>query len=235
MNNYNIFFENKIRVFFNELDKNLVKETIDNFLFSQNKLLEYFKVDIDFPVFNIFLIPSRDEYDLFVKNFTQTPTSKERIAQTQGNELYLLSPNVYHLYADCYSFNKEEYTRLITHEFTHIFEELISPKSAMECKPTWWHEGLAVYLSEQYNKETEFTEGLKDELKIDIPKLKDLSGFRAYIWGWTVINFIESRYGANKILELIKDYTYLDFINTFGLSEDNFENEWQNYLSKGLV
>ena len=138
-------------------------------------------------------------------------------------DLYLLSPNAYHYdAASSYTssvdgkYNKEIYQRMIAHEVVHMLEEHLSPKGAMEIRPVWWGEGLAVYISEQYKFDSDFIslseKIIKDGL-INPPKFEffnNISGSDAYIWGWILIDIIIKKCGKKDVFDFIKNNSYTD-------------------------
>ena len=239
LKNYNIYFGNKIRIFYTQKEENILKETERNFEDAKNEICKYFDVNIELPVFNLFIAENRGAYDFFVQNYTTIPTSKDRLAQPQLIDLYILSPNAYNAdsnydYAPGY-YDKDEYKRLIKHEFIHMFEEYLSPKGSMEVRPLWWGEGLAVYLSEQYKEEGIFMKYLDEEVKREIPTFEEIVGRKAYIFGWTIIKFLEEKYGKKLLMRIIKENNSEDILSSVSISKEKFYDEWKVYLKKNII
>ena len=235
-NTYKILHFKKARVIYPENENILAKQTYENFAQGINKTLEFFDLDINLPLFNIFIIPSRKEYDSFVSHLTATPTDKSRVGQPQLEDLYLLSPNAYPTDADKFylnkngSYDKDIYNRIVVHEAVHMIEEFISPKDSMEVRPSWWSEGLAVLVSEQYKLDSDIVKRLeKDLISGQIPKIKDLDGANAYIWGWSVIRFIIENLGTDKITYIMKETCDADIFKYLQTTEIEFEKKWRKF------
>lgn len=233
---YSIAHSKRARVVFSEKDRNIVSETRKNAVAGIDAVLKYFSLRFKFPLINIFIAPGRKEYDFFVAHLTPVPTSKGRIGQPQAVDLYLLSPNAYKRDADHVYlkpggiYNKAMYGRFIVHEMVHMAEEYISPRGAMDARPRWWSEGLAVYLSGQYRES-----GIQDLMKKalagnHIPSIDELSGPNAYIWGWTVIKYIETRFGKSKIRHVLERTNNFNLSKILGVNSKNFEQKWRKFV-----
>ncbi len=197
-----------------------------------------FNIQSNFSFFNLFCCSSRKEFDKFVQLFTRIPTGESRVAQPQGHDLYISSPKCYKNDAKCYAleqspfYDVEDFKRTIIHETVHIWEELNSPNGAMEIRPLWWSEGLAVCLSEQY-EEKEFKKRLKaDCAQGFIPKLAEMTGWRAYVWGCVLIQFLLENYDKNVFLNVLLKTVDEDIISFFETDKNLFFNNFENYKKK---
>jgi hypothetical protein len=182
-----------------------VKETFDGIILARIKASEYFKQG--FPQdLRIALAPSRSEYDriAYGKEGTEDSpiTPATRIAQPLGErEIVFLSPVAYCIDSD-YEYKKEEYLRLLLHEYVHVIARYYNSKL-----PRWFEEGLAVYVSEQWKYEDELSQYTYNAIITNsIPSLRIIMNSREYYfrWAWTIIHYIERKYGHKTILELIE-------------------------------
>ena len=229
---YGIAHFKRARIIISKNDEDVLRETYRNFVYGCKTVLKYLGLRVELPLFNIFIAPSRKEYDRFVAHLTKIPTSKGRVAQPQMADLYLLSPNAYPKDAESVYlgpngvYDKGLYRRTVVHEAVHMAEEYLSPKGAMETRPQWWKEGLAVYVSGQYKKDRDIKELIKSSLD-KIPDIRGVKGANSYVWGWSIIRYIETRFGKNKILNILEKQVDLDLHKTFKIQQQVFEKEWQ--------
>jgi len=239
---YKVRFYSDIRIFFSEVDIEIVEVTASYFRESLADVSSYFDItECFFPVFNIFILRNRKEYDLFVQKYTKIPTGSSRIAQPQSIDLYILSPNAYSNDAPMYydkdlnSYNIHDYGRTIKHEVVHMIEEMLSPFQALETRPSWFGEGLAVYLSKQYREEDEWMESLIEERELGIPMIKELRGKKAYIFGWTLVKYIEEKIGAKGLKRIIEKSKGDDIFIVARLDREQIEREWKEYLVSSIL
>ncbi|MDP8226479.1 MAG: hypothetical protein P9L89_02390 [Candidatus Celaenobacter polaris] len=230
-----LWFDGKnIRVGFTEKDRKFVKKTFIGLKEAIKFLSVYFHLEKDFPSIRSILTPSREEYDLLVKELLkvniETPSNPSRIAQPQRTDLVLLAPSAYST-DSIYRYSAKEYKRLLFHEVTHMFEEYLSPN--IELTPRWWSEGLAVYLSEQWKYEDDFRapvlEGFRSK---NIPKIKEIQKDvkLSYQWGWTIVKYIDYCYGRKTILNIVANCVDGDVFKIIGETIRNFERGWKKYL-----
>jgi len=223
-----------IRIEFTDKDRKFVRETSAGLKEAIKFLSEYFHLEKSFPSIRAVLAPDRKQYDHLVKELLgvdiEKPSRPSRIAQTQHTDLVLLAPSAYSR-DSIYKYFPDEFKRLIFHETTHIFEEYLSPN--MEVLPRWWTEGLAVYLSNQWEYEDEFRvpvlEGLKNK---KIPNLGRIQGNvkLSYQWGWTIVKYIEYCYGQKTILNIVRNCMDGDVLKMVEETATNFEKRWKKYL-----
>lgn len=234
LDNYLVLGEGNIEVRYIEGYKPSAEETFIDLKEALVFLSRYFCLKKPFPPIRAILVPNRREYDHLVINLLgvdiETPSDPSRIAQPQKTDLVFLSPSAYREHS-IYKYNPAEYRRLVLHELTHVFEEYLTPD--IETTPRWWSEGLAVYLSEQWRYEGEFRQpvlkGIKEKFIPDIEEIQ-VSRKLCYNWGWTIVMFIESTYGKEMILKIVRE---CDNGNVFEiLSEDvrNFKKRWKKWL-----
>lgn len=208
MNDNHIFNRNNIRIRYKGKDKAFINGTYFGIKRGVRLLSEYFNREMKLPEIEITLAENRKEYDLILSNrhgLKALKTPATRIAQPIDTNLLLLSPSAYES-DSTYIFKKEEYIRLMIHEYTHIVIRLLSCET--DAVPRWFEEGLAVYLSEQWLYEDEIVGpvywGVK---KNKIPTLRKILTNRIYyyLWGWTVVKYIEKHYGKKMILNIVNN------------------------------
>lgn len=233
---YNIRQFGKARVIFTDRDENVVGETYDAAVSAVRSVLRYFGLKLEFPLINLFIVPSRKEYDRFVAHLTRVPTDKWRLGQPQGHDFYLISPNSYPADVSANYLDSEGacdrgmYKSFIKHEIVHMVEELISPMGAMELRPQWWGDGLAVYITGQYRDRITSKCMKRDLAAGKIPGIDGLKGGPAYIWGWSLVRYIEKRFGRKKILEILQTTCEQDIPGLLKLGKKALERDWQKSL-----
>jgi hypothetical protein len=234
---YQISHFSDSRILYSKNDSNIVAETHTDFIQGIKTFQKFFSIKLALPFFNIFITPDRKEYDRFVSHLTKTPTHKGRVAQPQVLDLYLLSPNAYQKDASAFfagkngKYDKDIYRRVVIHETVHMLEEFLAPKGHMEYPALGWStEGLAVYISQQHLREDDIWELLKKDLHTNsVPSLKNCNGTNSYTWGWTIISFIEKKYGRDSILSYIQSPCHTDLVSLLGTNTSAFEAEWQEF------
>jgi hypothetical protein len=166
-------------------------------------------------------------YDQLVQLITRVPTDKRRIGQPQGHDIYLLSPSCYRKDAPSYGrdkppfYDEVEFKHNVIHELVHVWEELSSPTGAMDTRPGWFSEGLAMYVSESFT-EHEFKVSLKDDyIKGIIPKPDEIREDRNYTWGCILFEFLLKEFGPQQILTVIKDTCEKDIISLLDSDTDS--------------
>lgn len=230
---YNIKHYKGARVIYLDRDADAVETTYKHAMSGIRKGLRFFGLPPEFPLINIFIAPRRTEYDKLVSHLTKVPTSKGRLGQTQGHDLYIISPKAWatdvhpDYLASNGGYDKKVYRQFIEHETIHMIEEYSSPKNAMEIRPQWWCEGLAVYTTGQYRDRINREETKKD-LAIDkLPHITGMKGRDAYVWGWSLVRYIEKRFGREILKKIIIESCTEDILGFLKLRRNKFELEWR--------
>ena len=224
------------RVIYAEKDENSVEKAYKYAIAGMRKYLRFFGLPPEFQLINIFIAPRRMEYDRLVSHLTKTPTNKGRLGQPQGHDLYLISPNAWP--ADVHpdylgrdgKYDKKVYRQFIEHEIVHMIEEQFSPKGAMEIRPQWWSDGIAVYATGQYRDRLN-RKLMKEDLEAGkSPMIAGMKGRDAYVWGWSLVRFIEKRLGRGALRSVIQNSCTDDILGFLKLSRSRFEAEWHRTL-----
>ena len=233
---YNIGYFTGARVIYRDQDADAVAPAYKYAMAGLRKGLRFFGLPREFPLINLFIAPDRKEYDRLVAHLAKTPTNKGRLGQPQGHDLYLISPNAWpadvhpdYLTADGVC-DKKVYRQFIEHELIHMIEEYSSPKGAMEIRPRWWSEGLAVYATGQY-KDRLTRKCLKEDLAAGrFPAITELKGRDAYVWGWSLVRCIEKLLGRQALKKVMVSSCTQDILGVLNLPKKKFEREWRHAM-----
>ncbi len=134
---------------------------------------------------------------------------------------------------------------VLTHELTHAYVNALDNQSALKGSygstnsrlPFWFTEGLPEFLSlvgeEKYNDMFILDLVLNDKLQ----PLEQVGGYFAYRQGESFLNFINSEYGRDKVMELFYAFRHQgdpDKVakELFGMTFHNLELSWKNYLKR---
>lgn len=140
-----------------------------------------------------------------------------------------------------------DFRHVIRHELVHVFmtnkvfrvlRDHRQPTDMLP--PLWFVEGLAEYLSTEVDAQAEmvmrdavinnYFVGLKDIFKI-------YGSFLMYKEGQSFLEFVEEKYGAEKIPLILENFWMYKNFNevlehTLGKSIDELDNEWSYYLKR---
>ncbi len=162
----------------------------------------------------------------------ERPSRPTRMAQPQRTDLVVLSPSAYGQHST-FEYVPDEYSRLLFHEVIHMFEERLAPN--MDTPPRWWSEGLAAYLSGQWEHEDQYgfrqpvLQGLETGRIPDIREI-EASVELCYDWGWSIVMFIEKIYGREPILRIVSECDNGDVCGILGEDMDTFQRNWKRWL-----
>ena len=134
------------------------------------------------------------------------------------------------------------FRRTIVHELVHIIQGQQVP---LNLTPVWFNEGLAVYLSEEYNLRSKIvlSRAITKKKLIPLDKLSDILNFSnlkaelAYDESTSVIEYLIQVYGFGIIREIFDNMrSGRSFENsikiTTGIDYSNFSYFWEQYISK---
>ncbi len=138
-----------------------------------------------------------------------------------------------------------EFRHLIHHELTHAvmndffyggsLQNVITNNITLSL-PQWFNEGMAEYQSLGWDINTDMF--IRDAIINNyLPDINQLSGYVAYRAGESIFHYIASKYGAEKIGELmnkIKGSGSLEqgFKASLGLTLKEFNERWKKHLKK---
>jgi hypothetical protein len=233
---YRMAHFDRARVLFAPGQSGLAETTYDAYLGGVARALKWMALPDEFPFANLYLAPSRVEFDLLVAHITRTPTDPWRVGQPLGLDLCLLSPDAYPADAAPAWLGSDGlcdsgmYARLVAHETVHMVEEFHSPREAMENRPMWWSEGLAVLISEQHRIDHDVRDHLRADLDAGtLPEIEELHGGPAYTWAWAVVDCLRRTVGRKKVTELITGTDGGDILGLLGVDRERFDPQWRDH------
>ncbi len=139
----------------------------------------------------------------------------------------------------------EQFRHVIHHELVHallndmIYDGNIQSIIAGRVKlriPLWVNEGLAEYLSMNWETKADMT--MRDlSINEKMPTVKELESYMAYKGGQSVWRFIAEKYGREKIGEIINAMKMTQnaekgFERALGMNYEDLTKQWHKYLKK---
>lgn len=121
----------------------------------------------------------------------------------------------------------------LKHELTHI---VIA--KAMPSAPTWFHEGLAQYISEgdiRKAKEGDiFPIGTFSFAKLEADFESDVNEDEAYYYSWSIVTYLIDKYGKEKLQVLFKESGFFKdrFVKAYGIELKTLEEKSNEIFSK---
>lgn len=121
----------------------------------------------------------------------------------------------------------------LKHELTHI---VIA--KAMPSAPTWFHEGLAQYISEgdiRRAKEGDiFPIGTFSFAKLEADFESDVNEDEAYYYSWSIVTYLIDKYGKEKLQVLFKESGFFKdrFVKAYGIELKTLEEKSNEIFSK---
>ena len=144
-----------------------------------------------------------------------------------------------------YNGSLQEFKHVIYHELVHVFINdgiyggtiMNAIKNNAVMIPLWMNEGLAEYLSDDWDTNSDMW--LRD-IAINsspMPDIPYLNGYLAYRGGQSVWNFITDKWGEEIIAELFNNIKYKNDTNkaievTLGINLEELSHQWHQYLQK---
>jgi hypothetical protein len=234
LNNYLRLGDEKVEIMYVEGEREFAQESFDTLGNALSIVTSYFSIAEPFPKIRAVLVRNRNEFDRLVRDLLHVeiefPSNPARIAQPQRTDMVVLSPSAYENHS-IFKYIPDQFRRLLFHEMVHMVEEHLSPN--IEASPRWWGEGLAVYLSGQWLNDDEFRKPALDGIaQNDIPGFHQVEAERrlAYDWGWTIVRFIESAYGKEMILRIVKECPDGNVFSVIGEEAGCLEKRWRDWL-----
>ncbi len=187
--------------------------------------------------FDVYIHPNRNSLDLEWSANWDMPGFKSQcwmVGSGVADQFDLLSPNVWKTEACEHDpADKEEIQRLVTHEMMHVYHGQINLDhffSNMQ-ELGWFIEGVAVLVSGQ----------LDEERMIDVKSLvredrfpRDLTKFREgdsrYGLSGSIVKYIQSNFGTEKLFELLKSQTNEELLTNIKMTEESLIENWADSL-----
>ena len=141
--------------------------------------------------------------------------------------------------------NYEQFRHVIHHELVHALindmvyggrmQNIISSRARIRV-PIWSNEGLAEYLSSNWDTKADMT--MRDiAVHERMPSVKELNYFMAYKGGQSLWRFITGKYGREKIADVFQSMkrTQNDekgYESALGMNYEDLTKQWHKYLKK---
>ncbi len=139
----------------------------------------------------------------------------------------------------------DKFRHVIHHELVHAFmmdmlyggtvQNIISRGITLQL-PLWYMEGMAEYMSSNWetNSDMFITDGIINESLPDIPML---NGYYAYRGGQSLMYYIATKYGDEKIAEILEKTKGLGSVEegikaSIGLNLEELNENWKKFLKK---
>ena len=140
------------------------------------------------------------------------------------------------------AWGESDNSKVAVHEFTHavvlklLLDQEVTPVDSkvfdkkFAAFPTWLWEAISVYEAQQFvNPKT--LPYLNNGTYPSIAELNNrVKGGKIYTCGYTIIEYIQSKYGEEKFIELIKNYGNLEKI--LSITDDQFCKEWYEFIKE---
>jgi hypothetical protein len=132
--------------------------------------------------------------------------------------------------------NRDEQLKVIPHEFIHNQIHKINYSTV-----TWLNEGTAYFLADQgrfFRNSGNWNDVITQIHENRTPTINDLEkDYESFFkidyslqFSYLLVEFIDSKYGINKVIELIKNDC--DFQKTLGISKGDLNRQWIDYLKR---
>lgn len=189
--------------------------------------------------------PKHDKINVFVHSTQKEFNNATGLKNSSANGTSR-GPLAFHLKFETWynSFLPFDMNKVAVHEFTHCVQLNILVQDAIAKKkftnedfdkefekyyaenyPQWFWEAICDYEAGIVNK-ISVNYGMKGN-----PTLKELNkSNQIYNVGYTIIEYLVSKYGKEKLPEFIT--SYCDFDNTLGVSEKEFEKNWHEFVNE---
>ena len=223
----------RIVVRFVEGERSFAVDAFETLAARLTSIAELFGVSGEFPKVMVVLVPNRDEIDQLVRDLLQVEievlSHPAHSAQRQRTDMVVLSPPAYAEHS-VYEYVPNEFRRLLVHELVHMMEGVVSPD--IETTTGWWSEGLAVYFSEQSRFEDEFRRmAFQGTAMGEIPRLEGIRRSEDTCnWGWTLVRFIECRYGREKLMRTVRECSDGAVLSHLCETKPTIEPHWREWL-----
>jgi len=186
--------------------------------------------------FDVFIFPNRNELDLqWSKDWAGAGFKSQcwMVASGVAQRFDILSPLSWKKDACDHNANDSiEIQKIITHELVHVFHAQQNSKPNFDGMDdlSWLVEGVATFVSGQLTNER--LEKVKTQLKQKTPvKLSELwTGADKYGRAGSFINFLDQKYGKEKIFKLLSFTDLASILEYLKSDETTLINEWKNKI-----
>jgi len=198
----------------NDSDKIYAKSILLELENNYDRILNFFKLkEGSLPTVKVYLYPNYEQFRSSV--LEEISFDVDNISGIVG---YTLGPDKFYLTYE----NRGYITDIAVHEFVHCVTFNITYS---ELIPTWLFEGVAMYLSQDKDKNADFYPNFAEN---GLPQLDELNGYsNRYFYGYSLAEYIYMEFGKEKLLELVRGGT---IENVLKLTEDEFREGWKSYI-----
>jgi hypothetical protein len=219
--------------YFHAQDKRLMKSLIDEAEGIRGEILGVLGIEFEWRT-TVYLAPSSEEFQQ-IQPRRGVPSWSAGVAYPSLHLIIMKSPRATDR-------GRVDLEKVFRHEFTHIATG--SAFKGREKVPRWLDEGLAMYISKEWDLSRVSTMAravLSDSL---IPLSEITQGFPqdaeraelAYSESFYLISFLISRYGKEDFHRFIRSYgrgkgLRDTLMAVYGIRGEDLEEEWRSYLS----
>ncbi len=125
-----------------------------------------------------------------------------------------------------YKGSAKELKTVLLHEFTHTVTMALA--NSMR-HPDWLWEGVAMYMAQDEDRYEPYYEELIEKGIPEMYKLKR-TDIDQYIYGYSMVEFVDQNYGKNKVVELVTEYG--DIEKVLDITENEFRDKWIKFLKE---
>jgi hypothetical protein len=189
--------------------------------------------------FDVFIHPNRKSLDSTWQKDWGMPNFKSEcwmVASGIATKLDMISPKKWDTEACEHKYQDSQKTQqLITHELVHVFhgQRNQSPDFSNMEGIDWFVEGLATYASGQCDAKriADVKKALADN-KIPFGLDQFWTGKIKYGLSGSVIQFIDHKYGREKLITLLPYSKKVDILSKLNITEQVLLEEWKAYIQQ---
>lgn len=166
------------------------------------------------PMITVSIYPNLEKFHESIAAYVRNPQDWVVGISTSSSNIQMVSPN-----NPGPSHNYNSIMQVAVHEFTHCVTYAIV--KSQSSSPNWLWDSIALYeagQSRNFNRNKLPT----------IAKLKEKGNTYIYTFGYSLADYIISRWGIEEMRELVKSNG--DIEKTLGISTEEFEKGWREYV-----
>ena len=228
--NYNLYYKT--------VDSNKVN-VLETYLENGIKIVQkYFDKSFE-KKFDVYVFPSRQELDLqWAKDWNISGFKSEcwMVASGVAHRLDILSINRWKQEACEHNPDDIDATqKIITHELVHVFQGQNNPIPDFTGMDDlgWFVEGLAVLVAGQVDStRINDLKAANEQNKLPLQLKNFWSGKYRYSFSGSLVQYIESKYGAATISKLLKCTKQSEILDLLRLTEDELISDWKKFINR---
>ena len=228
--------QNGYSLFYTTPDKKNIEEYSAYFENGKRTVEEFFQATFN-TEFAIYIHPDRASLDSAWQKDWGMPEFKSQcwmVASGVAHKLDLISPKMWDSLSCDHSYSDTLNTqRLITHELVHVYhgQQNASPDFSDVSGMDWFVEGLAVYVSGQFDS-ARIAQVKKAISENQVPEtLEDFwTGNLKYGLSGTVVMYLDKQFGREKLVSLLKYNHIGELLVSLGTDESGIMDGWEKYM-----